>query len=222
MAAHGDERLASVTLTDGRKSWDEPCDYLACGFGLVPNVELPALLGCGLRGGAVQVDDWQRTTIPGVFCAGEAVGIGGLDAALVEGAIAGHAAAGNRAAARRLFGRRRRARRFARALDAAFALRSELRALPQPDTIVCRCEDVAWGRLAPYDSWRAAKLQTRCGMGPCQGRICGPALAFLRGVEPESLRPPALPARGQSVNRITGVRNDAMARGDPGNDDRVP
>ena len=41
---------------------------------------------------------------------------------------------------------------------------------------------------------REAKLHTRCGMGPCQGRICAPATAFLFGWEGDSVRPPILPA----------------------------
>jgi NADPH-dependent 2,4-dienoyl-CoA reductase/sulfur reductase-like enzyme len=198
-AARGGERLEAITLTDGRRSWDEPCEYLACGFGLVPNVELPVLLGCGLRDSVVRVDDWQATTVPGVYCAGEATGIGGLDLAQLEGHIAGLAATGQHDAARRSFGRRERARRFARALDVAFALRDELRDLPRRDTIVCRCDDVTWGQLAAFATWRAAKLQTRCGMGPCQGRVCGPALAFLRGFTAESVRPPLFPARVDSL-----------------------
>ena len=91
--------------------------------------------------------------------------------------------------------RRDKAIRFARAIDEAFALRPELRSLPQPDTIVCRCEDVTVERLQPCASFRAAKLHTRCGMGPCEGRICGPAASFLFGWQDESIRPPVLPAR---------------------------
>jgi NADPH-dependent 2,4-dienoyl-CoA reductase/sulfur reductase-like enzyme len=198
-AAHGDGKLESVTLTDGRRTWEEPCDYLACGFGLVPNTEAAALLGCEIANGAVRVDQWQQTTVAGVYAAGEATGIGGVEAALVEGEIAGHAAAGNFDEARRLFGERRQARRFAAALERAFAPREELRNLPRPETVVCRCEDVTWRQLAAHDSWRAAKLQTRCGMGPCQGRVCGAALAFLRGWRAESLRPPLVPARVESL-----------------------
>jgi hypothetical protein len=31
-------------------------------------------------------------------------------------------------------------------------------------------------------------------MGPCQGRVCGPALAFLFGWDSDTVRPPAKPA----------------------------
>ena len=47
--ALGDEAVRSVRLTDGRSTWSVECDYLACGFGLVPNLELPAFLGCSIE-----------------------------------------------------------------------------------------------------------------------------------------------------------------------------
>jgi D-hydroxyproline dehydrogenase subunit alpha len=199
MAAHGTDRVVGVSLTNGHKTWTEPCDYLACGFGLVPNVELPLLLGCAVRGNAVQVDGFQQTTVPGIYCAGETTGVGGLEKSLVEGTIAGLVAAGRGDEAQRWFRRRQQSKRFANALARAFAVREELKTLARSDTVVCRCEDVTLGQLRPYDSWRAAKLQTRCGMGPCQGRICGSALAFLRGWQVESVRPPVFPARVESL-----------------------
>jgi NADPH-dependent 2,4-dienoyl-CoA reductase/sulfur reductase-like enzyme len=191
--ADGEREVRAVTLTDGRRTWTEACDYLACGFGLVPNLELPALLGCDVRGGQVSVDVGQQTSLVNVFAAGEATGIGGLDLSLIEGQIAGHAAAGQLDRAAALFGQRRRAQRFADALQRTFALRDELRHLARPETIVCRCEDVALAKVAQHGSWTEAKLQTRCGMGPCQGRICGPALEVLFGWQRESVRPPLFP-----------------------------
>jgi NADPH-dependent 2,4-dienoyl-CoA reductase/sulfur reductase-like enzyme len=197
--AEGMERVESVSLTDGRKSWTEPCDYLACGFGLVPNVEMPLFFGCALHGGVVQVNDQQETSVPGVFCAGEPTGVGGVDCALVEGEIAGLTAAGRTSEAVRLFGKRRRWHDFRRALSAAFRLREELKTIAAADTLVCRCEDVSFGRLCQFSSWREAKLQTRCGMGPCQGRICGAATRTLFGWGMESVRPPVLPSRIETL-----------------------
>jgi NADPH-dependent 2,4-dienoyl-CoA reductase/sulfur reductase-like enzyme len=199
VAAHGDEKLTSVTLRSGGKHWRVECDYLACGFHLVPNLELAELLGCAIENGAVSVDEFQQTSVAHVYAAGEATGIGGLDLSLVEGEIAGLAAAERRAEAQQLFGARAKGREFARILNQTFALRQELRDLPQGETVVCRCEDVSFGRLKSYESWRAAKLQTRCGMGPCQGRVCGPAVEFLFGWEVESVRPPVFPVRVQSL-----------------------
>jgi NADPH-dependent 2,4-dienoyl-CoA reductase/sulfur reductase-like enzyme len=201
VAAEGDGKLTSVTFSNGRKNWQQPCDYLACGFGLVPNLELPLLLGCEVREGAVRVDERQQTTVPNVFCAGETTGIGGLDLALAEGQIAGWTAGGRPERAGEFFAERARALRFQKSLDRAFSLRAELKDLPRPDSLVCRCEDVSLSRLREHASWRAAKLQTRCGMGPCQGRVCGPAVEFVLGWRVESVRPPILPT---PLGRLAG------------------
>ena len=191
--AVGEGELRSVSLTNGRATWSVACDYLACGFGLVPNLELPMVLGCRVDGDRTAVDPWQGTTVEGIACAGESTGVGGLDLSLIEGEIAGLVAAGRQDRARALFAKREKAKRFAAALDRTFALRGELRHLTRPDTIVCRCEDVPAGVLEGRTSWVDAKLQTRCGMGPCQGRICGPAVSFLHGWERGTVRPPIFP-----------------------------
>jgi D-hydroxyproline dehydrogenase subunit alpha len=193
--AEGRERLESVVVTNGRAEREIACDLLACGFHLVPNLELAQLLGCRIESGLVAVNAVQETSIRGVYCAGEPTGIGGLDKALVEGEIAGLAAAGRLSEAARKLPRRQSLRRFAQNLDRAFALRAELRALSTAETIVCRCEDVTRGELEACATGRAARLHTRCGMGPCQARICGPATEFLFGWTVASARPPLYPAR---------------------------
>jgi D-hydroxyproline dehydrogenase subunit alpha len=50
-----------------------------------------------------------------------------------------------------------------------------------------------------YPDWRAAKLQTRCGMGSGQGRVCGPAIRFLFKRNPDSVRSPTFPARVEGL-----------------------
>jgi D-hydroxyproline dehydrogenase subunit alpha len=199
VAASGKTTVESVTILRSGKLETVPCDYLACGFHLVPNIEVPLLLGCEIQDGCVRVDDFQRTSVAKVFCSGEPTGIGGVELSLVEGEIAGLAAAGRIAEASLLFGKREKLRLFAKRLDRTFRLRSELRKLPQPETIVCRCEDVRYSHLCDHMSWRAAKLQTRCGMGACQGRVCGPATQFLFKWNPDSVRPPIFPARVESL-----------------------
>ena len=193
VAAEGAGRLATVQLTDGKDTWTEPCDLMACGFHLVPNTELALLLGCKLRDDFVAVDSMQKTSVEKVYCAGEPTGIAGLDAALVQGKIAGLAATNRANQARALFKKRDHERAFGEGLDRAFALRPELRSLAQSDTIVCRCEDVRYAQLQPHRDWTEAKLQTRCGMGPCQGRICGPAVQTLFAWRNTSVRPPIFP-----------------------------
>ncbi len=203
VGAHGRNALESVLISHHGKIETIPCDYLACGFHLVPNIELAQLIGCQIQNGYVRVDGFQKTSVPSVFCAGEPTGIGGVELALVEGQIAGFTTAGRIEDAKRLFVPCEKLRRFARALDRAFKLRCELRRLPLPETIVCRCEDVTHRKLSQHSSWRAAKLQTRCGMGPCQGRICGPATQFLFKWNPDSVRPPIFPVRVESLASMT-------------------
>ncbi|MBS1825538.1 MAG: FAD-dependent oxidoreductase [Acidobacteria bacterium] len=186
VSAEGTTQLLSVTMHHAGENWTERCDYLACSFGLVPNLELPALFGCEIRDGVVVVDEQQRTSVPNVFAAGEITGVGGVDKASEEGRVAGLVSAGRTAHCRRSS--------FPDTLRRAFALRSELRHLAERETILCRCEDVPVGAARSFDSWSAAKLQTRCGMGPCQGRICGPAAEFLCGWGADSVRPPLYPA----------------------------
>jgi NADPH-dependent 2,4-dienoyl-CoA reductase/sulfur reductase-like enzyme len=201
VAAHGTDKLEGVTLFQHGQRRQVDCDYLACGFHLVPNVELAELLGCTLDNGCVRVAEFQQTTIPQVYGAGEVTGIGGLELSLIEGEIAGLAAAGKHEAARTLFPVRQQQRGFAELLNRTFALRAELKQLATPDTIVCRCEDVTFDRLHKHSSWRSAKLQTRCGMGPCQGRVCGGAVEFLFDWRAESVRPPVVPVRVESLVR---------------------
>ncbi|HEY3989733.1 MAG TPA: FAD-dependent oxidoreductase [Acidobacteriaceae bacterium] len=193
LAALGTEKVEAVRLTDGQRTWEEPCDLLACGFHLVPNTELASLLGCALHEDFIEVDDVQQTSIPNIFAAGEPTGIAGLDSALLTGTIAGLAAAGKLEEAKALLPRRKKMQRFAERLKTAFALRPELLRLAQPETIVCRCEDVTYAALTPYENWTDAKRQTRCGMGPCQGRVCGPAAEALFGWHACSVRPPLFP-----------------------------
>ena len=210
-AESGGDRLKSVVLERGGEASEIECDFLACGFGLVPTLELARLFKCAVGQGSVIVDAGQRTSIEGVWAAGESTGIGGVDKALAEGRIAGLGAAGLHAGAveRRTLAR---ADAFARLLADSFAPLPQLRAMVNPSTIVCRCEDVCASALSPHASWRAAKLQTRVGMGPCQGSVCGAACAFLYGWEDAGARPPVFPV---SAAVLASVGESTPAQDNP-------
>ncbi|TAL56365.1 FAD-dependent oxidoreductase [Pandoraea sp.] len=204
-AARGGERLEYVTIRRQGRETNVPCDRLGCAYGLLSNTEVAAALGCRLDVDAananapmIAVDPWQATSVGGIFAAGECTGVGGMELAAVEGRIAAHAALGQHNEARRSFPLRERYRQFAARLHAAFALDPALRSLAQSDTLLCRCEDVTFGQAAAHDSWRSAKLHTRCGMGPCQGKVCGSAAGFCFGWQTpgtQTQRPPFAPAR---------------------------
>ncbi len=199
VAAIGKNRLEAVRISENGRVREIPCDYLACGFHLVPNTELAQLLGCTLQDGCVATDEYQQTSLTALYCAGEPTGIGGVELSILEGRIAGHAATNKKDEASRLFTDRAIYRKLASAMQRAFRLRPELKALSAEETLVCRCEDVALGRMSKHTSWKAAKLHTRCGMGPCQGRICGAAAQFLFGWSIGASRPPVFPARCASL-----------------------
>lgn len=205
--AMGRERLERVRVSRKEQVREVECDYLACGFHLIPNLELASFAGCAIESGFVKVDEFQRTSVPHVFCAGETTGIGGLEKSLVEGRIAGYAASRNEDGARRLAMERSRGLHFAAAMKTAFELRPELKRLARPETFLCRCEDVPFGRVSRHGSWREAKLHTRCGMGACQGRVCGAATEFLFGWNVASVRPPVLAVECGSLAAVSGGRD---------------
>ncbi|QBB69840.1 NAD(P)/FAD-dependent oxidoreductase [Pseudolysobacter antarcticus] len=189
--AEGENQLTAVWLKHGTQQRRIECDLLACGFGLVPNLDLAQMFGCVITHGAIGVDASQRCSQSNVYAAGESTGIGGVDKALLEGRIAGLAAAGFADKAAELFAARARTYAFAKSLAKTFALRDELRYLATPETFFCRCEDVPLAAVRDMPSMRQAKLSSRWGMGACQGRICGSAGEFLFGwSDTLSTRPP--------------------------------
>ncbi len=230
--ARGDSQVREVVLTNGKRQWIEPADLVACAYGLVPSVELAALAGCKQENGRLVVDNLQRTSIEGFFAAGEITGIGGTDLAITEGEIAGLAAAGKaketadytdytekekkqklksvKSVVNKLIARRERQQKFARLLNQSFALKPHLKQLPADDTIVCRCEDVTFGELKNQADQRSAKLYTRCGMGPCQGRVCSSALQYLLDWEPNKVRPPLFPTKiGAFISNTESLKRKA-------------
>ncbi len=200
LTAHGERKLQSLRLRQGGRDIDIACDRLACGFGLVPNTGLGQVLGCGLsaqRG--LLVNELQASTVAGIFAAGECTGIGGSERAQLQGAIAGHAAVGEHAAAQALQPQLAHWQGFADALQRRFALQASVLQLATPDTLICRCEDVPLAALQGCDNWLDAKLRTRCGMGACQGRICGAAAQVLLGWAPAPPRHLVWPVRVGSL-----------------------
>ncbi|MGI5459582.1 FAD-dependent oxidoreductase [Streptomyces sp. CA-249302] len=202
--AHGTERVESVTVAaldaDGRARPGTgrriTCDTLAVSHGMLPHTDLAESLGCRLDGLDVHVDDEQRTDVPGVWAAGETTGIGGSALALAEGHIAGSSAAARLRGTEPDPGEwatvaksRTREREFAAALDRVYRPPAHWSERVTDDTVVCRCEEVTAGTVREAvdelgaGDLRTVKLLTRAGMGWCQGRMCGPAVAGLTGCQ---------------------------------------
>jgi NADPH-dependent 2,4-dienoyl-CoA reductase/sulfur reductase-like enzyme len=204
VAAHGDDRLEGVTVARLDGDWnvipgserEVACDVAAVGWGFTARLELALQAGCTTAPGpdgapAVAVDEVGRSSVPGVLAAGELTGVGGADLALLEGAVAGTAAAAvaagrePRPAPPGIAARRERLAAFAAAMHRAHPVRDGWVTWQRDDTLACRCEEVPVAAVREAvtelgaDDARTAKLLTRAGMGWCQGRICGEAVARL-------------------------------------------
>ncbi|MGC5012074.1 NAD(P)/FAD-dependent oxidoreductase [Streptosporangium sp. DT93] len=238
VAAHGRDVLTHVTVATLDAEWRPvatrtvECDTLAVGYGFVPQLDLPVQLGCATRrdhdgGAVVAVDAGMRTSVPGVYAAGESTGVGGAVLAEVEGRLAGHAAiadlgrpvpavsvpavpAGSVSPDPALTRRRDRLAAFARALQEAYPVRTGWQDWLRDDTLVCRCEEVSLSAVREAQAMGAAdarsvKLLARPGMGWCQGRICGYAIACLAGEDlAPARRPIAHPIRLGALATPTG------------------
>ena len=187
-----------------REAGDRPgrriaADALAVGHGLAPATEIGRLLRLRHRfsraegGWRPVTDEWGRTSLPRCYVAGDGAGVYGAAAAVQSGRLAGIAAAVDAgriepgaatARARRLRRTQTRAARFGAAMSRLTALRPAMVESIPAGTVVCRCEDVIRQRIEDAIARGAVEVNqlkhfTRCGMGPCQGRICGEVVAEL-------------------------------------------
>lgn len=197
--ARGDKRLQSIEYSCGNKTAEIDTDLLLVHDGVIPNNHLAVAAGCDQRWRPLQrywapvLDDQGVSTQPGISIAGDGAGIAGADAAICSGRIVGWNVAqslGLVDESRRL----RETRDYQRQLDRISILRrfidghyrpAESFQVPVDDeTIVCRCEEVtvkeirevaALGCMGPNQG----KAFTRCGMGPCMGRLCGNTVSQL-------------------------------------------
>lgn len=171
--------------------------------GVIPNVQISLALGLAHEWDEAQLcwrprlDPFGASSAERIAIAGDGAGIGGWQAARAAGRLAALDAAyrlGRIDRARRdeaaapLLAERARALALRPFLDALYRPAPEVLAPPDAATIVCRCEEVtaeavrAAARLGATGP-NQAKAYLRCGMGPCQGRLCGPTVAALIAAE---------------------------------------
>jgi NADPH-dependent 2,4-dienoyl-CoA reductase/sulfur reductase-like enzyme len=188
LRALGRDRVVRIAWNGG----EAPADLLLLHEGAIPNAQISLALQLEHRWNPRQlcwspvVDAWGATSLPTIAIAGDGGGIGGAEAAALSGRLATLDAASfldkiDPAE------RDRRARPIRAALRRERAIRPFLDALyrptpsilvPEDDVIACRCEEIPVAQirraaLVGAQGPNQAKSFTRCGMGPCQGRICG-------------------------------------------------
>jgi NADPH-dependent 2,4-dienoyl-CoA reductase/sulfur reductase-like enzyme len=172
-----------------------PCDAVALGYHLRSETQLADLARCSFafdaaaRAWLPEVDADGRSSVRGVYLAGDGARVLGADGAEAAGRLAALAALADldlSASADEMAQLRTtlaRMRRFSRGLAEAFPWPVAQAARLPDDTVVCRCETITAGELRSLVSDKGAreinraKALGRCGMGRCQGRYCGHAAA---------------------------------------------
>jgi NADPH-dependent 2,4-dienoyl-CoA reductase/sulfur reductase-like enzyme len=229
--ARGDGQLASVRWQRNGQWHEAPATTLLLHEGVVPNTQMTRALDCAHDWDALQhcfrprTDAFGASSVANIVVAGDCGGIGGARAAEAQGRIAAIAVAcalGRIDAAERdrlcaplraELARHGAIRAF---LDTLFPPRADL-LTPPDDVIVCRCESLTAGDIRAAVKLgcpgpNQVKSFTRCGMGPCQGRLCGLTLTGIiaaeRGLTPEAvgalrIRPPLKPLTVGELASIT-------------------
>ncbi|MFL9923077.1 NAD(P)/FAD-dependent oxidoreductase [Herbaspirillum lusitanum] len=188
----GDEHVETVSFSADGLAQQVDADVVLLHHGVVPNTQLSRQLRLDHAWDEINlswspvVDAWGQSSLPGFRIAGDGAGIGGAKAAEPNGALAAIGAAramgrldeaslqAQSAVERKKLAQQMRIRPF---LDALYRPPQWL-ANPADDAIVCRCEEVTAGRIREMarlgcQGPNQTKFFSRCGMGPCQGRMCG-------------------------------------------------
>ena len=230
----GGERCEAVSFRCGEAPMRVVATAVALHEGVIPAQQATRSIGCAHVWDEVQrcfrpqLDVWGNTSVAGILVAGDAGGIGGARAAEHGGRIAGWEAL-------RHLGRIDAAGRDQTAaadhaglaahlavrpmLDQMFAPREEI-LRPANEVVVCRCEEITAGDIRGVfargcQGPNQAKAFLRAGMGPCQGRMCGPAVSELISAELDQpvadvgyyrIRPPLKPV---TVGELAALEIDA-------------
>ena len=202
LRVEGEERLEAVCFSSRRgKAARElriDADTLMLHQGVIPNTRLPLAAGCDLawdrqqQSWKVSRDNWGQSSVDRVMVAGDCGGIVGARAAELQGRLSALQVAcklnkldqqqRDRAATPipKFLRRHLSIRPF---IDALYAPAPAC-LLPADDTLVCRCEEISAGEIRAAARLgcvgpNQAKAFTRCGMGPCQGCLCGSTVSTL-------------------------------------------
>lgn len=196
----GQQKVQGIVFTRNGREERIDCDQVLLHQGVIPNINMSNALGCAqhwddsMHAWTPTVDGWFASSVPGIAIAGDGAGIAGAPSAAIRGRIAAIAAASalgclDPAARDRLAApllaeaaRLSRGRRF---IDRFYRPAEHLLRPADPSTIICRCEEVRAGQIRDVARQlhvlgpNQLKAYLRTGMGPCQGRMCGPSVIEL-------------------------------------------
>lgn len=236
----GQDRAASVSFESDRIAQTLPVDLVLLHQGVIPDTALANAAGCALEWNATirafqpKADQQGRSSFPDIYFAGDGARIGGALASAEAGqavalAVMIESGLGNaeeleprRQRVLRQCARLRRGRQF---IDVAYLPAHQFLAPEDDSTLACRCEEVTVAVLRAaarrgVTGPNQLKVFTRCGMGPCQGRMCGATvvelLAEACGTQPSDignwrLRPPIKPLRLSEIAGLAHSDTDTHA-----------
>jgi NADPH-dependent 2,4-dienoyl-CoA reductase/sulfur reductase-like enzyme len=220
------ERAVVAPVARPQETTTISVDALAVGYGLRPATELAQVLGLACRRDRAMpaelvpiLDEHGESSVPNVFVAGEAAGVGGAPLAEARGLVAAARMRERLAlpgpASTRARRRQARLEAFARFSEARFPPPQELLAAIPDDTLLCRCEAVTAAAVraaaAVAEDPASVKRITRAGMGVCQGRACAPAVTAIAAASghPERLASaPQMPVKPIAVPVATLAEDD--------------
>ena len=212
----GDTRVQAVVWQDGGQEHTLACDAIGFGYALRSGTQLADLLDCRFafaplqRAHLPERDGAGRSSVKGVYLAGDGAGTMGADAAEWAGEraalalLADNGIQVNTARAQVLEQQLRQAQTFRFGLERAFPFPQDWAARAVDTLVVCRCENITAGDLrrtvqaSGTAEMNRLKALTRVGMGRCQGRMCGMAAAEILAQ-----------ASGQSIEQVGRLRGQA-------------
>ena len=192
LAALGENSVQNVSFKENGEEHCLEVDTLALHEGILPNTQLTRLLDLKhvwserQRSFYPVVDSAGETSRSGVFVVGDGAGISGSKTAEHSGVIAGMTILEKldyiKESQRDIIVEEKKFRRFLDEgirpfLDTLFPAPTNIEAISNR-TIICRCEEITAGEIRDVvkkgcSGPNQAKAFLRCGMGVCQGRMCG-------------------------------------------------
>lgn len=202
LVVEGNNKVEALTFNANGERIRINTDYVFLHHGVIPNTQLSRMLRLDHRWNERQLawhvitDELGQTSLPGLRMAGDGTAISGALAAEASGSLAALGAA-------RALGRidddvlSQKSKPLRRNLDRQCTVRPFLDELYRPpswiveptdEVVVCRCEEVTAGRIREMARLgcvgpNQTKFFSRCGMGPCQGRVCGSVVTQVLAAE---------------------------------------
>jgi len=230
--ANGSDYLEGVSFTTKKTTQHIDGEALLVHEGIVPRCDFTQVMGLSHLWDPVQrcwypkTNSLGRTEIKNIYVAGDGAFVHGGIPATLKGTLAAldiaekmkALPAGNKAAVT--------TKKITKKLSSELAPRPFVDALYRPrpklhsisdKTLVCRCEEVTAGEIRQSISEgclesNEIKAMTRCGMGHCQGRMCGAALSEIIAedlkIDPCDLKPLNIrpPVRNISLSELSRVK----------------